>query len=280
MDQAFPSDLTHKQWKLIEGLLPKARTGGRPRTTNLRAIVNAIFYLNRTGCQWRYLPKHFPAWQTVYDYYAKWMKSGIWLQIYFTLYFLVRKKEGRNVYPSLAIVDAQSIRAHFGENRARDVFKKVTGRKRSILVDSLGFLLCCYVHKGNDQDHTGFEILFARLLDPFKKNLSKIIGDGAYRYDSLKDLVGEYDIEMQVLNYKKTGESLKPKRWVVERTFAWFNHYRRLSRDYEKTCFSSETSLFISQIQLLLKRYFFYLMTFQTASSEVGVRYKVPPRSL
>lgn len=253
MDQAFPSDLTHKQWKLIEPLLPKARPGGRPRTTNLRIIVNAVLYLNRTGCQWRYLPPQFPPWQTVYDYYSKWLKQGVWLQIYFSLYFHVRVKEERNVYPSLAIVDAQSVRAHFGEGRARDHFKKVTGRKRTILVDTLGFLLCCHVHKANDQDWNGFEVLFEKLPGPFKNSLQKIIGDGGYRY-CVREKIESCGIELEVLNYKKTGVSLKPKRWIVERSFAWLNHYRRHSRDYEKSCASSEAALYISQIQLLLRR--------------------------
>lgn len=273
MDQAFPSDLSHEQWKLIEPLLPKARAGGRPRKTCLRSVVNAVFFLNRTGCQWRYLPNGFPPWQTVYDYYSKWVKSGLWIEIHFTLYFLVRLKEGRKVYPTLAIVDAQSIRAARGESRAADHFKKVIGRKRTILVDTLGFLLTCYVHKANDQDWTGFEFAFERLPEPFKVSLEKIIGDLGYRYNQLKHQVGKHGIQIEAIDRKKFGTNMKPKRWIVERTFAWFNHYRRLSRDYEKTTFSSEATLFVSQIQLLLRRYFHKLFrylssmeTFQTTS--------------
>jgi transposase len=256
MSQAFASDLTQEQWDLIQPLLPKARPGGRPRTTNLRSVVNAVLYLNRTGCQWRYLPKCFPPYQTVYDYFKKWKDLGTWLQIYFTLYFRVRVKEHRNVYPSLAIVDSQSAKVHFGESRARDGFKKVIGRKRSILVDSLGFLICCHVHKGNDQDWTGLELLMEKLPKPFKISLQKIIGDMGYRLESLKDLCGKDGIEMEPIDQKKYGTNMKPKRWIVERTFAWLNHFRRHSRDYEKKTSSSEMALYITHMQLLLKRAF------------------------
>lgn len=112
MDQAFPSDLTDEQWKFIEHLLPKARPGGRPRTTCLRQVINAIFYLNRTGLQWRYLPKNFPPWQTVYVYFAKWSKQNIWQKINLILTKRVRKKLGRTPWPSFGIVDSQSVRAH------------------------------------------------------------------------------------------------------------------------------------------------------------------------
>jgi len=254
MDQAFPSDLTDRQWQLIEPILPKARSGGRPRSTSLRQVVNAIFYLNRTGCQWRYLPPCFPPWQTVYDYYRKWILNGIWIEIHFTIYFLVRRKLGRSVFPSLAIVDAQSIRAASGENRAADHFKKVIGRKRSILVDSLGFMIGCYVHKANDQDCTGLEILLERLFGFFKEHLQKIIGDMGYRYPYLKYRCQQSNIQIETIDRKVHGTNMKHKRWVVERSFAWFNHYRRNSRDYEKACISSEASLYISQIQLLLRR--------------------------
>ena len=288
MDQAFPSDLTHGQWKLIEPLLPKARTGGRPRSTNLRAVINAVFYVNRTGCQWRYLPRHFPPWQTVYDYYSKWLKNGVWLHIYFVLYFKVRIKEGRSAFPSLAIVDSQSARAHFGESRARDHFKKVIGRKRSILVDTLGFLLCCFVHKANDQDFKGLMTLLHRLPTPISNGLQKIIGDQAYRFTTLKEEAQTRGIVLETIDRKKLGTNMKPKRWIVERSIAWFNHYRRLTRDYEKLCAQSEIMIFISQIQLLLKRWnpnlllkycTFALGTFQTPSRGSGkISQEITPR--
>lgn len=256
MDQAFPSDLTHEQWKFIEALLPKARDGGRPRTTNLRAVVNAVLFLNRTGCQWRYLPKQFPPWQTVYDYYSKWIKSGVWFDIYFALYFRTRLKENRSIFPTLAVVDSQSVRAHFGEARAKDCYKKVIGRKRSILVDSLGLLLCVCVHKANDQDFAGMMKLFEKLPEPFNRSLERILADKGYRFSTLREEALSRGIELETIDRKIHGTNLKPKRWIVERTFAWFNHYRRLSRDFEKSCGSSETMLFVSQIQLLLRRAF------------------------
>lgn len=254
MDQAFPSDLTDGQWKLIEPLLPKARTGGRPRTTSLRDVINAVFYLNRTGCQWRYPPRSFPPWQTVYDYYRRWVLSGLWFEIYFSMYFRVRRQQGRQALPSLAIVDAQSIRAPSGEQRAADHFKKVIGRKRTILVDSLGFLIACHVHKANDQDWTGFELLLNRVFRFFKEKLTKIVADKGYRYAFLKELCAEWGIELEVIDRKIYGTNMVHKRWIVERSLAWLNHFRRNSRDFEKTCRSSETCLFISQLQLLLRR--------------------------
>lgn len=275
MDQAFPSDLTHEQWKLIEQLLPRSRPGGRPRTTNLRRVVNAIFYLNRTGCQWRYLPTEFPPWQTVYDYFSKWLKRGLWHDIQLILSAYVRHKEGRTQLPSLAIVDSQSVRAHFGEARAKDYFKKVTGRKRSILVDSLGFLICCFVHKANDQDFRGLMTLLHRLPPAHAKSLQKILGDQAYRFATLKEEAGSHGIEIETLDRKKLGTNMKPKRWIVERSIAWFNHYRRLSRDYEKSCAQSEAMIFISQIQLLLRRAFYFWFSQLSAPPETLFRH--PP---
>lgn len=254
MDQAFPSNLNERQWQFIQPLLPKARRGGRRRSTCLRQVVNAVLYLNRTGCQWRYLPSGFPPWQTVYDYYRQWILSGVWLEIYFAIYFMVRHQLGRRIFPSLAIVDSQSIRAAAGEQRARDHYKKVTGRKRTILVDTLGFMIGCYVHKANDQDCTGLEALLERLFKFFKENLEKIIADMGYRGPTLKYRCAQVNIELETIDRKIHGTNMKHKRWVVERSFAWFNNYRRNSRDYEKTCRASETSLYISQLQILLHR--------------------------
>ena len=255
MDRAYPSNLTHKQWNLIRRLLPKARLGGRPRTTDLKLVVNAIFYVNRTGCQWRYLPSEFPPWQTVYDYFSKWLKQGIWHKVHRLLVHRVRLQEGRSKHPSLAIVDAQSVRAHFGRERAKDVFKKVIGRKRSILVDTLGFLLGCHVHKANDQDCHGCLKLFDKLSPQASRSLEKIIADMGYRGPLLREeALYTHGIEFETIDRKKLGTNMKPKRWIVERTIAWFNHYRRLSRDYEKICAQSEAMIFISQIQMLLKR--------------------------
>jgi len=256
MDQAFDTDLTDKQWKLINQYLPKARLGGRPRSTHLRLVVNAILYLNRTGCQWRYLPRDFPPWQTVYDYFSKWRNSGVWYKILRLLARKVRVQEGRTAMPHLAIIDSQSVRAHYGENRAKDYYKMITGRKRTILVDALGFLIICCVHKSTDQDINGGMKIFSRLPKEYSRSIEKIIADMGYRGPLLKEeALYSHGIEFKTINRKTDGTNMKPKRWIVERSIAWFNHYRRLSRDYEKCCVQSEAMIIVSQIQLLLKRW-------------------------
>jgi putative transposase len=159
------------------------------------------------------------------------------------------------------------------------MYKKVTGRKRSILVDALGFLICCFVHKGNDQDFRGLMALLHRLPAKSNESLQKILGDQAYRFSTLKEEAASRGIEVETLDVKKLGTNLKPKRWIVERTIAWFNHFRRLSRDYEKNCASSEAILFISQTQILLRRYahgsyrFFLILSKHPPAEAYGVKH-------
>lgn len=256
----YASDLSDQQWNLIKLWVPEARAGGRPRSTNVREVINAIFYVCRAGCAWRYLPGGFPPWQTVYDYYSKWMKSGFWNKLQQIIYSLVRHKEGRTPRPSLAIVDSQSVRSTHGEERARDCFKKVIGRKRSVLVDSLGFMISVFVHKGNDQDFRGLMALFHRLPKEISNSLTKILADGAYRFSTLKEEANSRGIDLEVLNSRKLETNLGKQRWKVERSISWFNHYRRLSKDYERTCQSSEAMIYICQIQLLLRRYIRHIL--------------------
>jgi putative transposase len=250
---AYPSDLTIEQWKLIKPMLPKTRVG-KPHVVNLKFIFNAILYLLHTGCQWRYLPKSFPNWNTVYYYFSKWCETGFWEMACRKLHKSVRVLCGKNCLPTCALIDSQSVRASNGESRAYDGFKKVRGRKRNIMTDTLGIVIGCKVHAANlPEAKTGKEIL-DKLPVAIKNNLQKIIADKGYR-GALTDYA-EYYHGKQVLITDKSliGTNLKPLRWIVERTFAWFNNYRRMSRDYERKVVNSESMIYLCMLHLLLRR--------------------------
>lgn len=268
----YPSDLSDQQWELIKDLIPRARTGGRPRTTDLRNVVNAVFFLNRSGCAWRYLPKTFPPWKTVYDYFYRWKIHGVWKEIHQTLVARVRVQAGRDEIPSCAIVDSQSVKSSQGEHRAYDGFKRIKGRKRHILVDTLGLIRALRVHAANRHDQKEAHYLLPQLPDSWKGRLESILADQNYR-GSFEEYVrmqfGFYpDIKIrpnsgqgrkkttaEKLEWKKTRPSLLfPKRWIVERTFAWLGNYRRLSRDYEVKVSSSESMIYIAMSQLMIQR--------------------------
>ena len=268
--RSYPSDLTDQQWEIIKDLIPAARSGGRPRTTNVRLVVNAVLYLTRTGCAWRYLPMEYPPPKTVYDYFSRWMCSGVWRKIHLTLATQVRVADGRNKYPSTVIIDAQSVRAQYGEERGWDGFKKVRGRKREILVDTLGILWGSKVHAANQgENRRGFEAVDTY---PVSTPPARILGDNSYSkspfdaqvyakwkiWPTTKKSTRTF-IKGKYGSYINTVESsnLKPQRWIVERSFAWFNNHRRLARDYERKVSNSETLLYISQIPILLNRLVF-----------------------
>ncbi len=227
----FPSDLSEAQWDYIKDLIPLARSGGRPRTTDVKKVMDAIFYLVRTGIPWRYLPKSFPAWKTVYHYYSKWAKIGVWEKINEVLLIEVRLKLHRAELPSLAIIDSQSIKAQYGEKRAYDPIKKIRGRKRNILVDTLGLIWTLHISAGDVIDAKGGLEALYHLPKTVLENLKKILADAVYRwpfdYYAEKDL--GIPVEILAGQMKKKGlTNLKPKRWIVERTFAWFNRFRLL----------------------------------------------------
>lgn len=275
----YPSDLSEQQWKLISDYFPKARTGGRSRTTDVQKVLNAIFYLSRSGCAWRYLPREYPPWQTVYMYYAQWMKLGVIKKVHDALVAQVRQKEGRNPLASTLVVDSQSSKARWGECRGYDGFKKVQGRKRSIFVDTLGLIHSVQVDRANRKDHEiGLE-----MLDPERKNfphsvtrpLNAFYGDGGYkphdfqnRVEKIFGIFPTLKSAEQEVKWKKVGptfrdwksekviksSNLKPVRWVVERTFAWLNYYRRLTRDHERTTSSSEAMVYIAMTRLMFNR--------------------------
>lgn len=251
----YPSDLAEHEWDLIEDLVPKAKPGGRPRTTDIRSVLNAIFYVLRSGCAWRYLPKNYPPWRTVYGYFSAWSALEVWEQIEHTLSRAARLMNGKTLEPSIGIIDTQSVKGSHGEERGYDGFKKVRGRKRHIIVDSLGLIIAVEVQAANLADPVGGSRALRRIAPSYIKALETILADRLYgNYPFPVAVAQRYEKKLILSRSPKEGSNLKPLRWVVERTFAWFNHFRRLARDYERKTCHSESMLFLSITRILLAR--------------------------
>lgn len=259
-NQLYPSDLTDREWEYIKGLIPAAKQGGRSRQTNMRLTLNAIFYLTRSGCAWRYLPREYPPWQTVYGYFRAWRIDGVWERIHDRLRASVREQEGRERQPTAAILDSQSIKTtdRGGAERGFDAGKLINGRKRHILVDTLGLLLLVIVHSAGIQDRDGARIVLAPLANRFSQ-LRKIWADGIYNGgigEWIRDLRRRNRIKLEIVKRsdKRKGFQVLPRRWVVERTFAWLSFHRRMSKDYEYLPKTSEAFIRIAMIKLMLAR--------------------------
>jgi putative transposase len=269
----YPSDLTDQQWELIKGLIPAARSGGRPRTASNREILNAIFYVIRTGCAWRYLPNDFPKWQTVYEYFNRWTDLGIWEKLCDRLRGKFRQKKNHHKVPSAVVIDSQSVKAHYGEKRGYDGFKKVRGRKRHILVDTMGNLLAVRVTPANVGDSAdGIKVLEKKEKFLKRRGLQAVFVDGGYRNKFEDEVFKKFKAEVKVIKGKvevqqskrpqdkgskrkvMIKQNLRPIRWVVERTIAWFNHFRRLARDFEKKTCNSEATIYLAMISMLMRK--------------------------
>lgn len=256
----YPSDLSDEEWAIIEPIINELDPykTGRKRESNLREILNAIFYLNKTGCPWRYLPKDFPSYHLVNYYYNKWTHSGLLEQINAALRTRLRQKEDRNPDPSGAIIDSQSVKGtpESSIESGFDGGKLVKGRKRHIVVDTMGCLLVVYTHAANIFDGKAARDVLTRLL-VILQSVKIIWADCGYLGDELFHWVlSEFQCTLEVVKRKSgtKGFHVLPRRWVVERTFAWLGRSRRLSKDYERNPRSSESQVYLASSRLLLRQ--------------------------
>jgi transposase len=256
-DLRYASDMTDAEWALIEPHLPAAKRLGRPRCVALRAVVEALLYLLRTASPWRLLPHDFPNRSTVQRYFYAWQAAGLWETINFRLLQQARERAGREASPSAGVIDSQSARTtESGGPRGFDAGKKINGRKRHIITDTVGHLVAAQIHAADIQDRDGAPGLLGsiRYLFPW---LRHVFADGGYAGDKLTRALtrhGKWRIEIVKRSDQATGFQVLPRRWVVERTFAWLNRNRRLAKDFEATVGSSQTWIYLASVQLLARR--------------------------
>jgi putative transposase len=255
----YPSDLTNGQWAIIQALDINRHWGpGRPMALDLRAVVNAILYVLRTGCQWRYLPKEYPNYNSVYYHYHKWCWDGTWERLNTALRERVRRRAGRKARPSLAIIDSQSVRTtEVGGEHGFDGAKRVNGRKRHILVDTMGNLLKVLSHAANIGERAGGKALLLAAPDWLWHRLEKILADEGYAGEDFETWVKHtFDVDVDIAQRPPDQKGFVPQpiRWVVERTLAWLFRYRRLSKDYERLTENSEGMVYLASASRLLKR--------------------------
>lgn len=261
----YPSDVTESEWTIVKDLIPPARPGGRPRTTDMREVMNAIFYLLRTGCGWEYLPKEFPPWQTVYEYFAAWGRDGTWERINHALVMKTREQDGREASPSAGSIDAQSAKsAERGGRRidpvGYDAGKKVKGRKRHLVVDTSGNLLKALVLPADIQDREGARLLLKEVKRVYIW-LRKLWADAGYKgKDFIRQIKKATNLMIEVVERAQaaTGFVVLARRWVVERTLSWLSRNRRLAKDYENLMETATVYLYCASIRLMLRRLAFY----------------------
>ena len=262
MRQAYDTDITDEQWEILEPLLPPAKQGGRPRTVDMRDIINALFYILSAGCAWRLLPHDLPPWQTVYYYFRQWNQDQTWQEINDHLREGIRLTEAREANPSAACLDSQSVKTGglIEKDIGFDGGKKIKGRKRHQLVDTLGLLIVVVVTAANVTDYEGARAVLAQLHDKRQRvpRLCRIWVDGGYRgLDFMKWVMDSYRWVLEVIKRSDNikGFVLLPRRWVVERTFGWMMWNRRLSKEYERLTETSESFIYIASIKLMLNRF-------------------------
>jgi transposase len=253
----YASDTTDAEWALIAPHLPPPRRLGRPRSTELRSVVDALLYILATGCQWRLLPRDFPPYSTVQRFFYRWREDGLWQRVNHDLMMRAREAAGRAPSPSAGVIDSQSVKTtEAGGPRGFDAGKKIKGRKRHILTDTTGLLVAATVHEANIQDRDGAVPLLASIRSRLPW-LRHVFADGAYAGAKLEDALatlGRWSLEIVKRSDTAKGFELLPRRWVVERTLAWVNRNRRLAKDFEASIASATAWLLLASVKLLMRR--------------------------
>jgi transposase len=249
---SYASDVTDREWSLIAPLLPAARSGGRPRSTCRREVINGIFYLLQTGCQWRMLPRDFPPRSTVYGYFRAWIAAGVRAHVHDVLYRRTRELEGRQESPTAAIIDSQSVKTGPEARDAvgYDAGKRVKGRKRHLVTDTLGLLLRIEVHSAGVQDRDGAALVLDRITRRFPF-LDRFFADAGYQGPRVAEAAPR---PVEIIRRSEAGFVVQPKRWVVERTFGWVGINRRLARDFERFAETAKALFQIAMIKLMARR--------------------------
>lgn len=259
MAKVYPTDLTDEQWAVVQPLLPLAKHGGRPRSVDLRLVLNTIFFLNKSGCQWAMLPKDLAARSTANDYFSAWKADGTWQAVMDALRRQLRVAVGHEPEPRKAAIDSQTVKgSEAGGPRGYDGGKKINGRKRHLIVDSLGLLLVVLVTPANLDDGTTAPEVLKRLTPEHRRRLDEIRGDGKYNNRTLDRYLAATKARYKVTVVERPagvkGLVHLPYRWVIERTNAWTGKYRRHSKDYERTTCSAEAMIQVSMIHLMIQR--------------------------
>jgi putative transposase len=253
----YASDLTDSEWRLIAHLLPKPKRMGRPREVDLRVVLNAMLYILATGCQWRALPKDFPPFTTVQYYFYGWRDTRLWRHINRALVARARRAVGRKPTPSAGVIDSQTVKTtESGGPRGFDPAKRMKGRKRHLVTDTEGWLLALQVHPADIQDNHGAVPLLKAARRAFSR-LRHLFADRVYRGPKLLNAiseVGRWTIEVVTRSQSVGTFKAEPRRWVIERTFAWFGRNRRLAKDFEQTIASAEAWIMIASIRVLSRR--------------------------